>query len=159
MQKAQTPSTAAPSKMSEEYASPPKYGPIARPRGFLILNNEDASPMATHGQGTLASLIKSRSTASLQTIHRRQSVVARSRESQDDEEAGERHARESEDTEDFKSTDGRRLSLLLNGPQMRSQRLIGNSNPRYRWGKWCWRNPSVAGWRGQLGTICSIVQV
>jgi hypothetical protein len=29
--------------------------------------------------------------------------------------------------------DGRRLSDVLNGPQMRSMRLIGNSNPRYHW--------------------------
>jgi hypothetical protein len=43
-----------------------------------------------------------------------------------------------DDLEDFRrsSTDDRRLSVILNGPQMRSQRLIGNSNPRYRWEKY-----------------------
>lgn len=29
--------------------------------------------------------------------------------------------------------DERRMSAVLNGPHMRSMRLIGNSNPRYRW--------------------------
>lgn len=59
--------------------------------------------MATHGSGTLSSLILRR-------------------ESWEDEEAG-----------GYTRRDERRLSLVLNGPQMRSMRLIGNSNPWYRW--------------------------
>jgi len=91
--------------------------------------------MAVHGTGALVSLIKSRSSQSLHTMHRRPSSVVRGRESMDDEEAGERRSREYDDGDDFKSIDERRLSLILNGPQMRSQRLIGNSNPRYKWGE------------------------
>jgi hypothetical protein len=34
--------------------------------------------------------------------------------------------------------DERRLSQLILGPQMRSMRLIGNSNPRYQWERY-WR--------------------
>ncbi|KAH9221571.1 hypothetical protein DL95DRAFT_381878 [Leptodontidium sp. 2 PMI_412] len=122
--------------MTDEYgSSPPKYGRIARPRGFLPLSSDEAAnPMATHGHGTLVSLIRSRSSQSLQAMqHRRPSSVVRGRESAEDEEAGERRSREYDDGDDFKSIDERRLSLILNGPQMRSQRLIGNSNPRYKW--------------------------
>lgn len=32
--------------------------------------------------------------------------------------------------------DKRRMSAILNGPQMRSMRLIGNTNPRYRWDRY-----------------------
>ncbi|KAL2072489.1 hypothetical protein VTL71DRAFT_11832 [Oculimacula yallundae] len=124
--------------MTDEYpSSPPKYGRIARPRGFLSLSSEEASnPMVTHGHGTLVSLIKSRSSQSLHTMPRRGSSVAWNRDPVDDEEAGERRSREFDEGEDYKSLDERRLSQILNGPQMRSQRLIGNSNPRYKWEKY-----------------------
>ncbi|EKD15600.1 cation diffusion facilitator 10 [Drepanopeziza brunnea f. sp. 'multigermtubi' MB_m1] len=122
--------------MSEERVSP--HGKIHRPRGFLPVGNEDgASPMATHGQGTLASLIKSRSNQSLPAMLRKPASL-RARDPADEEEAGETLSRELDDSDDFMSTDERRLSLILNGPQMRSQRLIGNSNPRYRWERY-WR--------------------
>ncbi len=118
-------------------SSPPRYGRIARPRGFLPLSCEEGTnPMATHGQGTLVNLIKSRSSNSLTTMHRRPSSIIRGRESTDDEETGETRSREYEDGDDFKSIDERRLSIILNGPHMRSQRLIGtNPNPRYKWGE------------------------
>ena len=120
--------------------SPPQYGRIARLRGFLPLNSEDGSPMATHGQGTLSSLIKSRSTQSLQTLTRRPSSFRGRDTPEIDEEASlgrTRRRSRGEDSEDFdfdfRRSDERRLSSVLYGPQMRSQRLIGNSNPRYRW--------------------------
>lgn len=123
--------------------SPPQYGRIARPRGFLLLNNEDGNPMATHGSGALASLIKSRSSASLHGMHRRPSSLHGGRDTPD-EEAGEgrqlvrRNSNESHDIDEFRRSAGeeRRLSAVLYGAQMRSQRLIGNSNPRYRWEKY-----------------------
>lgn len=124
--------------MSEEDApSPSRHAKNFRPRGYLPLGNEDgASPMATHGHGTLVSLIRSISSQSLATMaHRRPSSVFRARDAAADEEAGERHSREFDDSDDFMSIDERRLSQILNGPQIRSQRLIGNSNPRYKWGK------------------------
>ncbi|KAH6675548.1 hypothetical protein B0J14DRAFT_586737 [Halenospora varia] len=110
-------------------SSPPQFGRIARLKGFLPLNNDDASPLSTHGTGTLNSLIKSRSHTSLQNIHRRPSSLRGPRD-------GRRNSRELADGEDFRrsiTSEERRLSVILNGPQMRSQRLIGNSNPRYRW--------------------------
>ncbi|TVY14637.1 Metal tolerance protein 3 [Lachnellula arida] len=123
--------------------SPPQYGRIPKLRGWLPLNNEDASPMATHGQGALTSLIKTRSSASLQTIQRRSSSILGGRETPD-EEAGNRpglvrrNSRDPSEADDFRRSAGdeRRMSAVLFGPQMRSQRLIGSSNPRYRWEKY-----------------------
>ena len=122
--------------------SPPQNGRISRLRGYLPLS-EDASPMATHGHGVLTSLIKSRSSASLQNIHRRPSSVLGGRDTPD-EEAGNRpnlvrrNSRDPSEIDEFRRSAGdeRRLSAMLFGPQMRSQRLIGNSNPRYRWEKY-----------------------
>jgi len=126
--------------MSDEYSqSPPKFGRIQRLTGYLPLNAEDGSPMATHGKGTLNSLIKSHSQQSLLALHRRATSFREGRETPDlDEEMGaferiRRSSRTFDDAEDFKRSDERRLSVILNGPQMRSQRLIGNSNPRYKW--------------------------
>jgi hypothetical protein len=119
--------------------SPPQYGRIARLRGFLPLS-EDASPMATHGHGTLTSLIKSRSTTSEHNLARRPSSL-RGRETPElDEEASplsrslsRRMSTRDVDLDEHRRSEERRLSAVLLGPQMRSQRLIGNSNPRYRW--------------------------
>lgn len=126
--------------MSGEYGSPPKFGRIAPPLGYLPLNTEDASPMATHGKGILNSLIKSRSHTSLANLRsRRPSSFREGRETPeafDEENPFERfrrNSRGSDEADEFKSSEDRRLSVILNGPQMRSQRLIGNSNPRYKW--------------------------
>jgi hypothetical protein len=126
--------------MTDEYGSPPRFGRIARPVGYLPLNTEDSNPMATHGKGILNSLIKSRSHTSLATLHRRPSSFREGRDAPEtfDEEIGpferlRRNSREFDEPDDFKRSEERRLSTILNGPQMRSQRLIGNSNPRYKW--------------------------
>ena len=87
--------------------------------------------MATHGHGALTNLIRSRSTASLHTINRRPASIA-GRDNADDEEVGERPRRKSHDGDEPWQNNARRESIL-NGPQIRSMRLIGNSNPRYRW--------------------------
>jgi hypothetical protein len=124
---------------SEEFSSSsPQHGRVARLRGYLPLSAEDNSPMATHGHGTLTSLIKSRSSASLQNMARRPSSF-RGRDTPDLEDGDPLSRtvtrRMSKDTEsdEFRLSEERRMSLVLMGPQMRSQRLIGNSNPRYRW--------------------------
>ncbi|KAK3695201.1 hypothetical protein B0T22DRAFT_97306 [Podospora appendiculata] len=91
--------------------SSPPYPPSQFRRGsFLLL--QDEPPLAPMGHGALASLIRNRPTMSL------------------------RHAfsRDEEDsTDDEQRREERRMSAVLNGPHMRSMRLIGNSNPRYRW--------------------------
>jgi hypothetical protein len=120
---------------SDDHAgeSPPRLGRIPRLRGFLPLNF-DANPMTTHGQGILSSLIRTQSSTSL---HRRPSTV-RAKTTPDEEEPRLRRLSQDGDIEEFRRSDERerRLSAVLNGPQMRSQRLIGNSNPRYRWARY-----------------------
>lgn len=88
---------------------------------FLLL--QDEAPLAPKGHGALASLIKSRSAMS---AHHPPA-------SRDEEEANGADRRLDDDQS---RRDERRLSALLNGPQMRSMRLIGNSNPRYQWEKY-----------------------
>ena len=91
--------------------------------------------MVTHGSGALSSLIKSRSHTSLSAMTRRPSSFrGREREASDEEEAARPGRRGSfDELDDYRSNEERRMSAVLYGPQMRSQRLIGNSNPRYRW--------------------------
>lgn len=91
--------------------------------------------MATHGFGTLGTLIRNRSHNSLQNMRRPSSF--RGRETNDDEEIAWGHRISNEESEDpRRNLDERRQSAVLLGPQMRSQRLIGNSNPRYKWEKY-----------------------
>jgi divalent metal cation (Fe/Co/Zn/Cd) transporter len=54
---------------------------------------------------------------------------------QEDEDVDDLPARTSLDEDEPWHRKGRRESIhdILNGPQMRTMRLIGNSNPRYRW--------------------------
>jgi len=99
--------------------------------------------MVTHGQGTLTSLIKSRSSASLQNIHHRSSSIVRERDTPDEEARNRpglvrRDSRDPSEHDEFRRSadEERRMSAVLFGPQMRSQRLIGSSNPRYRWEKY-----------------------
>jgi hypothetical protein len=88
--------------------------------------------MVTHGSGALTNLIRSRSSASLHTATRRPRSSI-SRDTEDDEEgARDTPERRSFDADDAWQAVPRRASLLYD-PRMRSQRLIGNSNPRYRW--------------------------
>ena len=88
--------------------------------------------MATHGSGTLTNLIRSRSTVSLHTMTRRPRSVAGHETADDEEGARDTPRHRSFDVDDAWQAAPRRASLL-NDPRMRSQRLIGNSNPRYRW--------------------------
>lgn len=112
-------------------SSPPKNGQALPVRGFLPLS--DDNPLSLHGNSVLNTLLRSRSNASLHIARRPSSVIGD--ELPADEEVGERplwrHHREGEDP-----AHERRASQILNKPQMRSMRLIGNSNPRYNWKKY-----------------------
>lgn len=110
--------------------------PDVRLNGYLPIYDE-APPLALHSNGTLNSLIRSRSNTSLHRKKRPSSVF---RNELLDEEA--QHAngaaspvwqfrRDRGDGDDLAHE--RRASHVLNNPQMRSMRLIGNSNPRYNW--------------------------
>ena len=119
-------------------SSPPK--PYAGYRlgglsSFLPLNEE--ASISTRGQ-RLPSLIQSRSSNALSTLGRYRSRV----NSLQSNGTGDEEARPAQD-ERRRSTldeiDARRMSVtadILNTPQIRSMRLIGNSNPRYRWQKY-----------------------
>ena len=105
-------------------------------RGFLPLSPDNAA--TTRGQ-RLPGLIQNRSTASLidlagQAQQRRPSSLYRSNDASQDV---ERAANGNPDHPDGRSMLGggeRRMSGgVLMTPQMRSMRLIGNNNPRYRW--------------------------
>jgi hypothetical protein len=118
--------TAAMADVSE---SPPQRSNlyrIASLKAFLPLSEE--RPISTRGQN-LPSLIHNMSSGPALT-RRRSSVRYERRSSEDDVEYGLTMAwggaSERED---------RRMSVasVLMTPQMRSQRLIGNSNPRYKW--------------------------
>ncbi|KAK4192622.1 hypothetical protein QBC35DRAFT_196974 [Podospora australis] len=84
---------------------------------FLLL--QDDPPIAPMGHGALASLIRNRPAAALGNPF----PFGR------DEEEG---TAEAVDEESLRR-DERRMSAILNSSHMRSMRLIGNSNPRYRW--------------------------
>lgn len=92
--------------------------PPSRRIPYLLLQDEPP-PLASKGQGVLASLLHSRSTTNL---HRGES-----------DDHSSRWLREDEDPDSRPRLEERRLSAILDTPQMRSMRLIGNSNPRYLW--------------------------
>ncbi|OAP62425.1 hypothetical protein AYL99_04628 [Fonsecaea erecta] len=110
--------------------------------GFIPLN-EEPSAMSTRGQ-RLPSLIQNRSTTSLLTLQRR-STTRRgsfaSHRSDEDEEHGFHESFDAPAAGRWRpstpsETDPRRMSMgpeLLMTPQIRSMRLIGQSNPRYHW--------------------------
>lgn len=129
-----------------EPPSPARTYRIPGLKNFLQLSADDSkSSISTRGQA-LPGLISSRSATHIPSL-KEQHPKQRRRSSIDAEESGRRSADtlDGHDLELGRRTsfvpvwgdspeqmDDRRMSLLMT-PQMRSQRLIGNSNPRYRW--------------------------
>jgi hypothetical protein len=125
---------------------------------FLLLQDETtSSPLASKGHGALSSLIRNRSTASLHNPGRPASV----REVPRDDEEAALGSNTAQDWSVFRTRDDladqpqrrseeRRMSAILNTPQVRSMRLIGNSNPRYRWEQY-WKTPAeLAGMKKKI---------
>ncbi|KAG5756439.1 hypothetical protein H9Q69_007858 [Fusarium xylarioides] len=112
--------------------TPSKHGSHAQLRRPSLLSNEDShNPLGTRS-GALQSLIRSRSHQSIQSLS--SSVPAHPPSfwmGPDDEETG--LLRHDHDELGRLLADERRLTQLLHGPQNRSAKLIGRSNPRYRW--------------------------
>jgi hypothetical protein len=110
--------------------SSPRERPGLRLRAFLPLSED--SPFGTRGQ-KLPALIQSFGTPPLA----RRASTFRFLEGQEDLEAARRLAEnDSHDPEERDGAGDRRMSNavhILMTPEMRSQRLIGNSNPRYKW--------------------------
>ncbi|KAI1452349.1 hypothetical protein F4805DRAFT_31753 [Annulohypoxylon moriforme] len=104
---------------------------------FLLSQEENTNPISARGHGALTQLLRNRSYGSL---HNYGSTWrgAMPNGPDDEESALLSYSRsESEDGEHRRSsTDERRLSQLLNSTPMRSMRLIGNPNPRYKWGRY-----------------------
>ena len=123
-------------------SSPPRSTPfrIGALPGFLPLS-EDLVSGSTRGQ-KLPALIQSRSTANLSDARnearRPPSFRARTGyDGQDDEESrGDASSRRGSLEEPAKKRLQRLMTVgaeVLMTPQMRSMRLIGNTNPRYQW--------------------------
>ena len=115
--------------------TPPRGYRIGALPGYMPLN-EDLPHGSTRGQ-RLPGLIQSRSNTSLFTLRDQGGTLARgaSFAKLPDEEANNRPVRRTS-MASFAEPDGRRPSAppdALMTPQIRSTRLIGNSNPRYRW--------------------------
>ncbi|TLS27616.1 hypothetical protein PpBr36_05403, partial [Pyricularia pennisetigena] len=98
-----------------------------RQSSFLLLQGDDHPfPVAPKGNSALASLIRSRGSFTSLTHPA----------GPHDEEAGA-YADDVDADEHNRARDHeRRLSAILNGPHMRSMRLIGKNNPRYQWEKY-----------------------
>lgn len=124
-------------------------------RGFLPLAGDAVS---TRGQN-LPSLIQSRSSASLRDVRallqqRKQSLY---HDDTDDDADSERDAPsrdlQKERHSPAKHRSERRTSNaseVLLTPQMRSMRLIGNSNPRYQWEKYYKSEAELKGFKGPV---------
>ncbi|UPK98314.1 hypothetical protein LCI18_009249 [Fusarium solani-melongenae] len=122
-------------------SSPSPSRPSHLRRPSLLSNDESHNPLGTRS-GHLQSLIRSRSTQSMQSVtgslHSYNShhshPTAPFWMGPDDEETALLHVRPHDNDELGRLlSDERRLTQLLNGPQNRSAKLIGRSNPRYRW--------------------------
>jgi hypothetical protein len=130
----------SPNEISSSPRTRPTLMHIGSLKGFLPLN-EDAT-ISTRGQ-YLPSLLRNRSGTNLSKLgasfDRKASLLSLRRNSEDIE-SGPAVRDENASAED-KDRD-RRMSAAMNvlmTPQMRSQRLIGNSNPRYKWERY-WKS-------------------
>lgn len=126
--------------MADDSPPRPKSYRIGSLRGFLPLSDTD-STFSTRGQ-KLPALIQSRSSANITEM--RAQLAQKRLEAQDTDGEEDSGLERDGDTgpSPAKSRPGRdmrRMSGYSDGgevlmtPQMRSMRLIGNSNPRYRW--------------------------
>lgn len=114
--------------------------PSPVPRSPFLLD-DDPYPMAARGPGTLSTLLRNRSATSLHHPVP-QSAWRTSFSWAADDEFGDALAASSDrppsSLADMDAED-RRMSAILMAPNMRSMRLIGNSNPRYRWARY-WKS-------------------
>ncbi|KAH7034911.1 uncharacterized protein B0I36DRAFT_360372 [Microdochium trichocladiopsis] len=105
-----------------------------RRRSFLILQ-DDPPPLSPRGQGTLSHLIRNRSQSSLHHYGSTWRHSSASGVSDDEENTLSPFLTNDSDASERRHapSDERRMNDVLHSEQMRSMRLIGNSNPRYRW--------------------------
>ncbi|OTA64707.1 hypothetical protein K449DRAFT_404213 [Hypoxylon sp. EC38] len=106
---------------------------------FLLSRDDSPPPISPRGHGALTQLLKSRSYGSLHNYGSTWRGAVPNLP--DDEESAllpHPYSRSESDDEEHRrpQVDERRLSQLLNSTPMRSMRLIGNSNPRYKWSRY-----------------------
>ncbi|KAK6197253.1 lumazine synthase [Pestalotiopsis sp. IQ-011] len=120
-------------------------GGLHRKGTFLVLQDEAPPTFSPRGQGTLAHLIRNRSHSSLQgygTTTWRQGTggfdAADLEAHPHEAHAGSASGSAGDDDAMSRRSlyEDRRLSAVLMSRPVRSMRLIGNSNPRYRWEKY-----------------------
>lgn len=120
-------------------------GGLHRKGTYLVLQDEAPPNFSPRGQGTLAHLIRNRSHSSLQgygTTTWRQGTggfdAADLEAHPHEAHAGSVSGSGGEDDAMSRRSmfEDRRLSAVLMSRPVRSMRLIGNSNPRYRWEKY-----------------------
>ncbi|KAI1414817.1 hypothetical protein F5Y13DRAFT_158367 [Hypoxylon sp. FL1857] len=118
-------------------SSDPRRGFI---KGSFLLSRDDSPPpISPRGHGALTQLLKSRSYGSLHNYGSTWRGAIPNLP--DDEESAllpASYSRSESDDEEHRRSqvDERRLNQLLNSTPMRSMRLIGNSNPRYKWSRY-----------------------
>ncbi|WQF85054.1 Putative cation efflux protein [Colletotrichum destructivum] len=115
-------------------SSSPRVGSFKRPS--VLSPDIDPYPLATRGNGALVSLIRNRSNATLRESLKSPAYLQLGHDDDDHESTSllsflQNHS--DDDHHHRSAAEERRLSELIFGPQMRSMRLIGNSNPRYQW--------------------------
>ena len=122
---------------------PPSYVRLGTLGGFLPLN--DITTITTRGQ-KLSGLIQQRSSNNINSLKKRQQIRLGG-ESDEEDQDGERNQDEVDSrskglspaknsryaTSERRGSGVSDIEQVLNTPQMRSMRLIGNSNPRYQW--------------------------
>ena len=131
-------------------SSAPKLYRISTLKDFLPLSAADNSSLSARGQ-TLPGLIQSHSSSNIAGLRNRtdwrsksvygSSVDDKARRNFENDNPKQQHAEVEAGYRGY-GPDDRRMSMgasVLATPQMRSQRLIGNSNPRYKWERY-WKS-------------------
>lgn len=118
--------------------------PSSRPPSRIANPEPDPYPYpyTPHGTGALATLIRNRSQTSMRDAQHKgvgPFHFGGDEGDDDDDDADDttrllRH--HSNDSPRRQTAEERRLSQIIFSPQMRSMRLIGNSNPRYQWDRY-----------------------
>ncbi|KAI0012164.1 hypothetical protein F4779DRAFT_614875 [Xylariaceae sp. FL0662B] len=118
--------------------SPPHRGRLPFNKGSILLMQDEPPPLTPRGQGTLAHLLRNRSSSSLHNYG--STWRGPTHTGPDDEESALMHSSflplySEPDDEPHRRTQSeeRRLNQLIH---MRSMRLIGNSSPRWRWSRY-----------------------
>lgn len=149
--------------MSSPAHAAPVHHQGRRPSAYVLEQDEGDVPLLSTRTSTLTALIRNRSAAHLPSAGGHPGHPTPSRRlslepgGHDEEEAGDSYSIGSSGLDaDLEcgrrghpgpGAEERRLSAILNAPRMRSMRLIGNNNPRYRWERYYRSEEELKGMR------------